>query len=242
MDKLESICTQLIHNTEIISNQIQQLASDYYSPDSPVGQSKAEVVKTSEKFGKAKTIIIGMEPLNPGKHCPFIISDYSQFGSSLCVYIKNSCLLVHHSFCQSIMGLFQIDTYFLKPNNAAIITIHIILHIIYPCFMPTHYPFSFMEQPQFSTSLQATKSSNQYLYGTLSCPIMEQCPSNNSFLITAINQVLITAINQDGLLYIIVLQRWYKFKQDPPNKFLWLIINGSCNSNTISIERSLLWK
>lgn len=35
MDKLETICIQLKHNTDIISTQIQQLANDLYNPPSP---------------------------------------------------------------------------------------------------------------------------------------------------------------------------------------------------------------
>jgi hypothetical protein len=45
MDRLESVCTQMMHNTEIISNQIQKMAADFYSSDSTERLSKA--AKTS---------------------------------------------------------------------------------------------------------------------------------------------------------------------------------------------------
>ncbi len=47
IDRLENICTQLMHNTEMISNQIQQLASDYYNPESSSHQPKTEAAKLS---------------------------------------------------------------------------------------------------------------------------------------------------------------------------------------------------
>jgi hypothetical protein len=40
MDRLETICTQLMHNTEIIGNQIQKLAMELYKPESPGCQTK----------------------------------------------------------------------------------------------------------------------------------------------------------------------------------------------------------
>lgn len=38
MDRLENICTQLMHNTEIIGTQIQRLANDLYNPSSSPGR------------------------------------------------------------------------------------------------------------------------------------------------------------------------------------------------------------
>jgi hypothetical protein len=49
MDKLENICLQLKHNTDIISAQIQQLAQDLYQPDSPSrGMQPNKAARTSD--------------------------------------------------------------------------------------------------------------------------------------------------------------------------------------------------
>jgi hypothetical protein len=49
MDKLENICLQLKHNTDVISTQIQQLAQDLYRPESPsVGMHPNKAARTSD--------------------------------------------------------------------------------------------------------------------------------------------------------------------------------------------------
>lgn len=47
MERLENICLQLKHSTDMIGNQLQQLTNDFYRPSSPSQDRSNKMAKTS---------------------------------------------------------------------------------------------------------------------------------------------------------------------------------------------------